>query len=105
MPVVATAQPEIASYFNRLELQTWIGEVYLLTSTVFLPLYASIADVYGRHFALQSCLLFFLIGSAICTGAMSMPTLLVGRAIAGIGAAGMLTVRLPALHVQHELAD
>ncbi|KZV65617.1 MFS general substrate transporter [Peniophora sp. CONT] len=90
--VVATAQPIIASHFDRLDLQSWIGEIYLLTSTVFLPLYASVADVYGRHFALQSSLFLFLIGSAICTGAMSMPTLLVGRGISGVGAAGMLTL-------------
>ncbi|VDC04510.1 unnamed protein product [Peniophora sp. CBMAI 1063] len=90
--VVATAQPIIASHFDRLDLQSWIGEIYLLTSTVFLPLYASVADVYGRHFALQSSLFLFLIGSAICTGSMNMPTMLVGRGISGVGAAGMLTL-------------
>ncbi|KAI0058079.1 MFS general substrate transporter [Artomyces pyxidatus] len=90
--VVATAQPHIASTFNRLDLQSYIGTTYLLTSTVFLPFFGSVADVYGRHFALQSSLAFFTVGSAISTGAMSMPTMLVGRGVAGIGAAGMLTV-------------
>ncbi|KAI0064182.1 MFS general substrate transporter [Artomyces pyxidatus] len=90
--IVATAQPHIASIFNRLDLQSYIGTVYLLTSTVFLPFFGSVADIYGRHFALQASILFFLVGSAISTGAMSMPTMLVGRGVAGIGAAGMLTV-------------
>ncbi|TDL15810.1 MFS general substrate transporter [Rickenella mellea] len=90
--VVATSQPHIASSFNRLDLQSYIGTVYLLTSTVFLPLFASLADIYGRHWALQCSLLFFLGGSALSTGARNMPMMLAGRGIAGVGAAGMLTV-------------
>ncbi|KIO33678.1 hypothetical protein M407DRAFT_231873 [Tulasnella calospora MUT 4182] len=90
--VVATAQPHIASAFNRLDLQSWIGTSYVLTSTVFLPIYGSIADILGRHWALQCSMLFFLIGSIICTGAQSMTMLLVGRGIAGVGAAGLVSV-------------
>ncbi|TDL15813.1 MFS general substrate transporter [Rickenella mellea] len=90
--VVATSQPHIASSFNRLDLQSYIGTVYLLTSTVFLPLFASLADIYGRHWALQCSLLFFLGGSALSTGSKNMPMMLAGRGIAGVGAAGMLTV-------------
>lgn len=71
---------------------SYIGTSYLLASTVFLPLFASIADIYGRHFGLQLSLVFFLIGSAISTGAVNMVMVLVGRGIAGIGAAGLLTV-------------
>ncbi|KAK7692752.1 hypothetical protein QCA50_004385 [Cerrena zonata] len=90
--VVATAQVHIASIFNRLDLQSYIGTVYLLTSTVFLPLFASFADVFGRHWTLQISLLFFIVGSAISTGSMNMPTMLAGRGVAGIGAAGLLAV-------------
>lgn len=90
--VVATAQPRIASVFNALNLQSYIGTSYLLASTVFLPFFASIADIYGRHFGLQLSLLSFLVGSALSTGAVNMIMLLVGRGIAGIGAAGLLTI-------------
>jgi MFS family permease len=64
----------------------------LLTSTVFLPFFATLADMYGRHAALQVSLVFFLVGSAISTGGQSMPMVLAGRGIAGIGAAGLTTV-------------
>ncbi|KAG8948255.1 hypothetical protein FRC04_009893 [Tulasnella sp. 424] len=90
--VVATAQPHIASDFNRLELQSWIGTSFLLTSTVFLPIFGSIADILGRHWALQVAVWTFLVGSAVCTGAQSMISLLAGRGIAGIGAAGLVSV-------------
>ncbi|KAF7792308.1 hypothetical protein EIP86_003344 [Pleurotus ostreatoroseus] len=90
--VVATAQVHIASVFNRLDLQSYVGTIYLLTSTVFLPPFASVADIFGRHWALQIGLLFFLVGSAISTGSENMPTMLAGRGVAGIGAAGLLAV-------------
>ncbi|KIK96336.1 hypothetical protein PAXRUDRAFT_138657 [Paxillus rubicundulus Ve08.2h10] len=90
--VVAAAQPRIASVFNALSLQSYIGTSYLLSSTVFLPFFASVADVYGRYFGLQVSLLLFLIGSAISTGAANMPMVLAGRGVAGVGAAGLLTM-------------
>lgn len=90
--VVATAQSHIASVFNALDLQSWIGTSYLLTSTVFLPFFAAVADVYGRHFGLQISLLFFLVGSALSTGATNIIMVLAGRGIAGVGAAGLLTI-------------
>jgi MFS family permease len=50
--ITATAQPHIASSFNRLDLQAWIGTSFILTVTAFLPLFANIADVFGRFWAL-----------------------------------------------------
>ncbi|KAF8845961.1 MFS general substrate transporter [Paxillus ammoniavirescens] len=90
--VVATAQPRLASVFNALNLQSYIGTSYLLSSTVFLPFFASVADIYGRYFGFQVSLLLFLIGSAVSTGAVNMAMVLAGRGIAGIGAAGLLTI-------------
>jgi MFS family permease len=71
---------------------SYIGTTYLLTSTVFLPIFASVADIYGRYWGIQVSLFFFIIGSAISTGAQSMEMLILGRGVAGIGAAGMLIV-------------
>ncbi|KAF8839271.1 MFS general substrate transporter [Paxillus ammoniavirescens] len=90
--VVATAQSRIASVFDALPLESYIGTSYLLTSTVFLPFFAAVADIYGRHFGLQISLLLFLLGSALSTGAVNMPMVLAGRGIAGVGAAGLLTI-------------
>ena len=84
---------------NRIII-SYIGTLYVLTSTVFLPLFASVADIYGRHTGIQVALLFFIFGSALSTGARNMEMMLAGRAIAGIGAAGLLTVSLSTeLHI------
>ncbi|GBE80995.1 predicted protein [Sparassis crispa] len=90
--VVSTAQVHIASAFNRLDLESYIGTAFLLTSTVFLPVFASIADVWDRHWTLQLSLVFFIVGSAVSTGSENMATMLAGRGIAGIGAAGLQAV-------------
>ncbi|PVF95953.1 MFS general substrate transporter [Serendipita vermifera] len=90
--VVATSQTNIASVFNRLDLQSYIGTAYVLGSTVFLPIFATLADVFGRYMAMQLSMVIFLIGSALSTGAANMPMLLVGRGISGIGAAGLLSI-------------
>lgn len=60
---------------------------------VFLPIFASLADVFGRHSSMQFALCCFLVGSALSTGAQNMAMMLAGRAIAGVGAAGLITVR------------
>ena len=79
---------------------SYIGTAYLLSSTVFLPLFAALADVFGRYAGLQLSLIFFLVGSAICTGAVNMVMILIGRGISGIGAAGLLTVRIQIAHLE-----
>ncbi|KAH7911456.1 major facilitator superfamily domain-containing protein [Hygrophoropsis aurantiaca] len=90
--VVASAQPHIASVFNAVELQSFIGTAYLLAAASFLPFFATLADVYSRHLGLQISLFFVLVGSSVCTGAVNMPMLIAGRGLAGIGAAGLQTI-------------
>ncbi|EJU00834.1 MFS general substrate transporter [Dacryopinax primogenitus] len=103
--VVATAQTRIASQFNSLGEQQWIGTAYLLTATVFLPIFGSIADIFGRYWALQLATLLFIIGSAICTGAQNMIPLIIGRALSGIGAGGLTTLARIILNDSGNLKD
>ncbi|KAF8334316.1 MFS general substrate transporter [Cantharellus anzutake] len=90
--VVASAQPQIASSFNRLNLQSWVGTSYVITSTSFLPVFANITNIFGRYGTIQFALIVFAIGSILSTAAQSMPMLLAGRGISGVGAAALLTV-------------
>jgi MFS family permease len=90
--VVATSQTTIASHFNHLDLQSYIGTAYVLGSTIFLPIFASLADIFGRYWTMQISIVIFLVGSALSTGATSMAMVLLGRGISGVGAAGLLAV-------------
>ncbi|KAH0836911.1 major facilitator superfamily domain-containing protein [Lanmaoa asiatica] len=101
--VVATAQPRIASVFNALSLQRHgLLAFFHRVSSLSSP---QLADVFGRYSGLQLSLLFFLVGSAISTGAVNMAMMLIGRGIAGIGAAGLLTIVRTILSDSRSLDD
>ncbi|KAH8780090.1 major facilitator superfamily domain-containing protein [Diaporthe sp. PMI_573] len=95
--IIASALPFIASDFNQLSQLNWIISVFNLTSAAFLPFWAQIADIFGRHATIQTTIILMMIGSAICTGAPTnaFGVLLLGRAIQGVGAAGVnISVRV-----------
>ncbi|KAJ5681424.1 uncharacterized protein N7477_001364 [Penicillium maclennaniae] len=89
--IVASALPYIAEDFNQVKQLNWIISVFNLTSAAFLFIWAQLTDLFGRHYVLQSAISIMMIGSAICTGAptSSFPVLLLGRALQGVGAAGV----------------
>jgi MFS family permease len=63
-----------------------------------------VADIYGRHAAIQLSLIFFIFGSALSTGAQNMQMMLAGRGIAGVGAAGLIVVsNLSSRSMSHHL--
>ncbi|KAK2614624.1 hypothetical protein N8I77_001433 [Diaporthe amygdali] len=95
--IIASALSFIASDFNQLSQLNWIISVFNLTSAAFLPFWAQIADIFGRHATIHATIVLMMIGSAICTGAPTnaFGVLLLGRAIQGVGAAGVnISVRV-----------
>jgi MFS family permease len=70
----------------------WIVTAYTLTFTTFIPASGQLADIYGRHFALQFEMLWIMIGSVLCAAAQSWSMLLAGRALQGLGAAGIVSL-------------
>ncbi|KAK4038324.1 major facilitator superfamily domain-containing protein [Parachaetomium inaequale] len=89
--IIASALKFIAEDFNELKQLNWIITAFNLTSAAFLPIFAQLADVFGRHAALQTALAVITVGSALCTAAptTAFPVLLLGRALQGVGAAGI----------------
>jgi MFS family permease len=68
----------------------WIGTSYLLACAVFQPFIAALSDIFGRRELLLSSLLFFTIGSIVCSVAPSFAVLLAGRCVQGIGGGGII---------------
>jgi EmrB/QacA subfamily drug resistance transporter len=92
--VVATAMPTVVGDLGGLELYGWVGAVYLLGTTVTIPLYGKLADLYGRKPIMLLGLALFLAGSMASGMARSMAQLIAFRAVQGIGAGGLQPVAL-----------
>ena len=92
--VVSTAMPTIIGDLGGLPLYSWVFSIYLLTSTVMMPVYGRLADIYGRRRILLIAISVFLTGAIACGFAHSMPQLIAARALQGLGAAGLIPVAL-----------
>src|SRR5881409_1364728 len=92
--IVATALPRIVGDLGGITQYSWVFTAYMLTSTVTVPLYGKLGDVYGRKNLFLFAIVVFLVGSALCGVAQSMTQLVVFRALQGIGAGGLFPLSL-----------
>lgn len=92
--VVSTAMPTITGILGGFSLYSWVFSIYLLTSTVTVPIYGKLADLYGRKRVLLFGILVFLLGSGLCGLAQSMLQLVIFRGIQGIGAGAILPITM-----------
>ena len=92
--IVSTALPTIVGDLGGLQHLSWVVTAYLLASTVVGPLYGKLGDLYGRKRVLQVALVLFLLGSALCGVAQSMPQLIGFRAVQGLGGGGLIVVAM-----------
>ncbi|KAF9053859.1 MFS general substrate transporter [Hymenopellis radicata] len=88
--IIATALPTIVSDLGDGRNYSWVGSAYLLAAASLSPLYGKLSDLVGRKPILYSCILIFLIGSALCGAAQNMTWLIICRAVQGIGGGGIL---------------
>ncbi|KAF2118613.1 putative MFS toxin transporter [Lophiotrema nucula] len=89
--ILATAIPEITSDFNSLNDIGWYGSAYLITQMSLLPTCGRIYTFLNVKYTYISALLIFEIGSIVCAASLNSVALIVGRAIAGGGAAVLVS--------------
>ncbi|MEX2584200.1 MAG: MDR family MFS transporter [Gemmatimonadota bacterium] len=93
--IVATAGPEIQRDLQiPAALYAWITTAYLVASTVMLPIYGKLSDLFGRKPILLVGVGFFLAGSLLCGIAPTTGFLIGARAVQGLGAASLFTTTL-----------
>ncbi|KAJ3131012.1 hypothetical protein HK100_006985 [Physocladia obscura] len=92
--IVTTALRVIVQDLGQEDLISWIGSAFLLTAAPFSTLYGKLADIFGRKWVFVSAIGIFELGSLICGSATSMPILIAGRAIAGVGGGGVFALVL-----------
>jgi EmrB/QacA subfamily drug resistance transporter len=99
--IVSTAMPRIIAELHGLEMYSWTATAYMLTSTIMVPIYGKLGDMYGRKIILIVGIAIFLLGSALCGLAGEfgdlpvvgggMVQLVVCRAIQGIGSGALFS--------------
>src|ERR1700742_2663405 len=95
--IVATALPEIADDLQGFGDLSWVVTAYLLSTTVTVPLYGKLSDLYGRRNLFVVSISIFLLGSALCGASQSMGQLIAFRALQGIGAGGLIPLSQAAI--------
>ncbi|MEV6529370.1 MFS transporter [Streptomyces sp. NPDC048448] len=88
--IVATALPKIVGELHGLDKMSWAITAYLLTSTIGLPVYGKVGDLFGRKGVFQFAIATFVIGSALAGRAQTMDQLIAFRAVQGVGAGGLM---------------
>lgn len=89
--IIATAIPRITTVFNSLDDVGWYGSAYLLTTTSLQPSFGKIYTYFNIKHTYISALVIFEIGSVLCGAAVDSRMLIVGRAVAGAGAAALFS--------------
>ncbi len=92
--IVGTAMPHIVSDLNGFDRYTWVTTAYLLTSTVMVPIYGKLSDLFGRKPIFLIGVVLFLIGSAASGASQSMNQLIAFRAFQGLGAAALMPIAI-----------
>ena len=99
--IVSTALPRIVQQLKGLDVYSWVTTTYLLTSTVMVPIWGKLGDLYGRKLILILGICIFVLGSWLCgiSGEIAkmpligggMRQLIVFRGIQGIGGGALFT--------------
>jgi len=89
MTVVSTAMPTVIGDLGGIQRYSWVFTAYLLSSTVTVPLYGKLADLYGRKPIMLLGIALFLLGSAASGLSQSMNQLILFRTLQGLGAGSM----------------
>jgi EmrB/QacA subfamily drug resistance transporter len=92
--IVGTAMPRVIAELHGFDRYTWVTTAYLLTSTVMIPIYGKLSDIFGRKPILIFALSVFLIGSGLSGASQTMTQLILFRAIQGIGAGGLMSTAI-----------
>lgn len=89
--ILATAVPKISNDFHALNDIGWWTAAYLLTTSIFQLTYGKVYSLFSVKWVYLIAIFFFELGSLVCTVAPNSVALIAGRAVAGVGAAGMFS--------------
>jgi MFS family permease len=87
--IISTATPSITNEFHASNDVGWYGTAYMLTNCAFLLVFGKIYTFLSVKAIFLAAVTIFEVGSAVCGAAPNSVAFIIGRAIAGLGAAGV----------------
>jgi EmrB/QacA subfamily drug resistance transporter len=90
--VVGTAMPRVIAELGGLSHYAWVFTAYMLSSTVVVPIYGKLSDIYGRRPYFIISMVLFLLGSALSGLSQNMTQLILFRVVQGLGAGGLMPI-------------
>lgn len=87
--IMGVVAPEIVNEFHDFANFNWVLSGYMATMAACTPLYGKLSDIHGRKVMLMAALAVFSAGSIVSATAPTLMALIIGRAIQGVGAAGL----------------
>ena len=103
--IIATAVPSIVDDLGGFSQFPWLFSVYLLAQAVTVPVYGKLADVVGRKPLLIVGIAVFTAASLFCGLVWSMPALVLGRALQGIGAGAIQPIGMTVIGDLYSVAE
>jgi MFS family permease len=91
MTIVGTAIPRITDQFHSISQVGWYGSAFFLTLAAFQATWGKAYKYFPLKLTFLITVFVFEIGSLICAVAKNSTTLIVGRAVAGMGGAGIVS--------------
>lgn len=88
---MATAIPRITAEFDSLDDMGWYGSAYMLTTCAVTLTFGKLYTYYSVKWVYTAALFLFELGSLVCGATPSSTGLIIGRAIAGVGAGGLFS--------------
>ncbi|KAL2046031.1 hypothetical protein N7G274_001478 [Stereocaulon virgatum] len=89
--IIATAIPKITDHFKALNDVGWYGSAYLLTTCAFQLFFGKLYTFFSIKWVFLTAIFIFEVGSVICGAAPTSVALIIGRAVAGVGSAGIFS--------------
>ena len=92
--IVGTSIRTIGDDLHGLDQQAWVTTAYLITSTISVPIYGKLSDIFGRRPLFLFGIGVFVLGSLLSSFSTSMLMLAGFRAFQGIGAGALMSLPL-----------
>ncbi|KAI1437074.1 major facilitator superfamily domain-containing protein [Xylaria sp. CBS 124048] len=89
--IIAPALGAITAEYGSTKDIGWYGSAYLLTNTAMVPMYGKVYRIFDIKYAFIGAIALFELGSLVTATAPTSTAFIVGRAISGLGSAGIFS--------------